>query len=149
MCQRQEDLLDSFHPSFLNAIEPYLETAATTITPSSSECSCARDTKIGSYFISLSALDLWPRGEKIHTASPRFLLNEVRRVTKPSDKNAMANYRKCGGSSCKMDFQNILRDFIEKTEKQITGLCLTCVKAGSVSHGKGNCQREIHNPAFY
>lgn len=143
MHERQRSVLDSFHPGFLEAIEPYLNRAATTNKPHSSDCRCDREAKIGSYFISLMSLGLWPKDDKIATSSLGDLIHEVQRVTAPSDKNAMANRAKCS-TSCSMDLEHILQDFIQKTQKQITGLCLTCAKAGRISPDSGNCQQEIH-----
>ncbi|KAA6415774.1 MAG: hypothetical protein FRX48_00492 [Lasallia pustulata] len=109
--RRQRDILDSFHSHFVRAVKPFLDYAATT-KEDGSECVCDRAAKIGSYFISLTSLGLWPSRQKISSSTLASLLEDIERVTSPTDKNSMANLKKCNRSSCKMDFHNVLQEVV-------------------------------------
>lgn len=103
---------------------------------------CFSTAKMGSYFLVLSRLGLWPLSETLRKWSVETVLSRLSRVDSYTVKELAPSrhYNLCDCHTCAADFQADLQIVVVEQRSLLKGLCLTCAAAGRPSAAMGNCE---------
>ncbi len=106
---------------------------------------CFSTAKMGSYFLVLSRLGLWPLSETLRKWSVETVLSTLSQFNNYTVKKLAPSKHSnlCDCHTCAADFQADLQIVVVEQRSLLKGLCLTCAAAGRPSAATGNCETKL------